>query len=78
MAELHQTIMGKKLIEVIIPEIASNLDRIADALEHIAVKDKVDIEVCYVEQVDGSILLDEEYMHQLLDEKIQKIKELRS
>lgn len=34
MAELHETIMGRKLIEYTLPEIAEQLKRIADALEH--------------------------------------------
>ena len=33
MAELHKTIMGKKLIEHTLPEIARQLERIADQLE---------------------------------------------
>lgn len=33
MAELHQTIMGRKLIEHTLPEIALQLKRVADALE---------------------------------------------
>ena len=33
MAELHETLMGKKLIEGTLPEIAHQLKRIADALE---------------------------------------------
>ena len=33
MAELHNTLMGKKLIEYTLPEIAKQLERIADALE---------------------------------------------
>ena len=33
MAELHETLMGRKLIEGVIPEIARQLERIADALE---------------------------------------------
>ena len=33
MAELHNTIMGKKLIEHTLPEIARQLERIADNLE---------------------------------------------
>lgn len=33
MAELHNTVMGKKLIEHTLPEIARQLERIADALE---------------------------------------------
>lgn len=33
MAELHNTVMGKKLIEYTLPEIARQLERIADSLE---------------------------------------------
>jgi len=33
MAELHNTLMGKKLIEHTLPEIARQLERIADLLE---------------------------------------------
>jgi hypothetical protein len=33
MAELHNTLMGKKLIEYTLPEIARQLERIADVLE---------------------------------------------
>jgi hypothetical protein len=33
MAELHNTIMGKRLIEYTLPEIAKQLGRIADSLE---------------------------------------------
>jgi hypothetical protein len=33
MAELHNTVMGKKLIEYTLPEIARQLERIADVLE---------------------------------------------
>ena len=33
MAELHETLMGRKLIEGTLPDIAKQLERIADALE---------------------------------------------
>jgi len=33
MPELHETLMGKKLIEHTLPEIARQLERIADALD---------------------------------------------
>lgn len=33
MPELHETLMGRKLIEGVIPDIARQLERIADALE---------------------------------------------
>ena len=34
MTELHQTLMGRKLIEHTFPDIAEQLKRIADALEN--------------------------------------------
>ena len=34
MAELHNTVMGKRLIEHTLPEIARQLERIANALEN--------------------------------------------
>jgi len=33
MPELHETLMGRKLIEYTLPEIARQLERIADSLE---------------------------------------------
>jgi len=33
MAELHETLMGKRLIEHTLPEIARQLERIADLME---------------------------------------------
>lgn len=33
MPELHETLMGRKLIEATLPDIADQLKRIADALE---------------------------------------------
>ena len=35
MAELHETLLGRKLIEGTLPDIAHQLKRIADALEKI-------------------------------------------
>jgi hypothetical protein len=34
MAELHETMMGRKLIEHTLPEIARQLQRVADAMEN--------------------------------------------
>lgn len=39
MAELHETIMGKTLIEHTLPEIARQLKRIADILEKQKIKE---------------------------------------
>lgn len=41
MAELHNTIMGKRLIEHTLPEIARQLERIADALEQKKAEDQI-------------------------------------
>jgi len=45
MAELHNTVMGKRLIEHTLPEIARQLTRIADLLEENTKKDKQDAEL---------------------------------
>ena len=42
MTQLHETLMGRKLIEGTLPEIARNLKRIADALEKQTKEEKVD------------------------------------
>ena len=41
MPELHNTVMGKKLIEHTLPEIAKQLERIADALEKNKTPDQI-------------------------------------
>lgn len=41
MPELHNTIMGKRLIEHTLPEIVRQLERIADALEQKKKEDEV-------------------------------------
>jgi hypothetical protein len=38
MPELHETLMGRRLIEGTLPEIAEQLKRIADALENKEIK----------------------------------------
>lgn len=43
MAELHETIMGRKLIEHTLPNIADQLKRIADALEKGKIKEFMDM-----------------------------------
>ena len=45
MPELHQTIMGKRLIEHTLPEIARQLTRIADLLEEGIKKNREDAEL---------------------------------
>lgn len=43
MAELHETIMGRTLIEHTLPEIARQLERIADALEKQKIKELMNL-----------------------------------
>ena len=45
MPELHQTIMGKRLIEHTLPDIAYQLKRIADLLEEDVKKNRQDAEL---------------------------------
>jgi hypothetical protein len=77
MAELHNTLMGRKLLEVIIPDIAINLERIADALEQQAYimnpKDKIEIEVCYYEDENGKKVYDFEHMQDQFEEKLKEL-----
>ena len=42
MPELHETLMGRKLIEGTLPDIAHQLKRIADALEKGKIKELMD------------------------------------
>ena len=41
MPELHETLIGRKLIEGTLPEIAHQLERIADALESKEIKNLI-------------------------------------
>lgn len=43
MAELHETIMGRRLIEHTLPEIARQLERIADVLEKQKIKELMNL-----------------------------------
>jgi len=43
MAELHETLMGRKLIEDTLPEMVKQLERIADALEKQKIKELMDL-----------------------------------
>jgi hypothetical protein len=79
MAQLHETLMGRKFYEFHVPEIAINLERIADALEQqVAIlnpEDKIKIEICYYEDESGKKVYDIEHMQNEFD---QKLKELQS
>ena len=43
MAELHETLMGRKLIEDTLPEIARQLERIADIIEQNKIKELIKV-----------------------------------
>lgn len=66
MPELHETLMGRKLIEGTLPDIAEQLKRIADALE----KKKETF-------IDVSELIKNTHNDQLLGEKIRELWNLK-
>lgn len=41
MAQLHETIMGRKLFEYTLPEIARQLERVADSMENKELKELI-------------------------------------
>ena len=52
MAELHETLMGRRLIEGVIPDIAQQLERIANTLEK---KEKNMAEITRMEDLEDKI-----------------------
>lgn len=78
MAELHETLMGRKLIEQVFPDIANNLGKIAAAMEEqtkVFKQDAILVSVCYYEDDDGKKVYDIDHME---EEFYQKLKELES
>lgn len=77
MPELHETLMGRKLIEHTLPNIADQLKRIADALEKPTVSENtvvLDLEY-YISDVNG----DRVYNNQAnIDKLAIKITELEN
>jgi hypothetical protein len=76
--ELHQTIMGKKLIEHTFPTIAENLGKIAEAIQEqtsLFKQNTIEVQVCYYEDESGKKVYDIEHMQNEFD---QKLKELQS
>ena len=50
MAELHETLMGRKLIEQVFPDIADNLAKIATAMEQqtkIFTESTIQVSICF-------------------------------
>lgn len=43
MTQLHETIMGRRLIEGTLPDIAKQLERIADALEKQKIRELIEL-----------------------------------
>jgi len=74
MAELHETLMGRKLIEQVFPDIADNLAKIAIAMEQQSI-DTIGISICYYLDENGKKVYDIEHMQ---NEFEQKLKELQS
>lgn len=73
MPELHETMMGRKLIEHTLPDIGSQLKRIADAMEkQTASKDTITVDVCYYTDEHGKKIYDIEHMYQEFETKIQE------
>jgi hypothetical protein len=78
MAELHETLMGRKLIEQVFPDIAENLGKIADAIKEqnqLLKKDTIELSISYYEDENGKKVYDIEHMQKEFD---QKLKELQS
>jgi hypothetical protein len=74
MAELHETLMGKRLIERVFPDIADNLAKIAIAMEQQSI-DTIGISICYYLDENDKKVYDIEHMQ---NEFEQKLKELTS
>lgn len=78
MAELHETLMGRKLIEQVFPDIAENLGKIASAIEEqtsLFKQNTIEVSVCYYNDENGKKVYDIEHMQ---NEFEQKLKELQS
>lgn len=73
MPELHETIMGRKLIEHTLPDIGSQLKRIADAMEkQTASKDVIEVGIYYYTDEHGKKVYDIEEMYREFETKIQE------
>jgi hypothetical protein len=76
MPELHETMMGRKLIEHTLPDIGDQLKRIADALEKPTVsEDTITIGAYYYIDDAGKKVYDLEEMYEELALKISVLEE---
>ena len=76
MAQLHETLMGRKLIEQVFPDIADNLAKIATAMEEqtkVFTESTIQVSICYYKDDDGKKIYDIDHME---EEFTQKLKEL--
>jgi hypothetical protein len=73
MPELHETMMGRKLIEHTLPNIGDQLKRIADSLEKkTSSKDVIEIGIYYYTDENGKKVYDIEEMYREFETKIQE------
>lgn len=73
MSELHETMMGRKLIEHTLPDIGDQLKRIADALEKFtAPKNTIEVDIYYYTDEHGKKVYDIESMYEDFEDKIKK------
>jgi hypothetical protein len=78
MAELHETLMGRKLIEQVFPDIAENLGKIAIAIKQqtfLSKQNTIEVSICYYKDETDKKVYDIEHMQ---NEFNQKLKELQS
>jgi hypothetical protein len=74
MAELHETLMGRKLIEHTFPEIARQLARVADAMEKPTLsKNTIEVGVYYYINDAGKKIYDLEKMFKEFKFKISEL-----
>jgi hypothetical protein len=77
MAELHETLMGRKLIEHVFSDIAENLGKIADAIKEInqlLKKDTIELSISYYEDENGKKVYDIEHMQKEFDNQLKNLK----
>jgi hypothetical protein len=77
MAELHETLMGRKLIEHVFPDIAENLGKIANAIKEqnqLLKKDTIEIFISYYEDENGKKVYDFEHMQKEFNNQLKNLK----
>lgn len=75
MPELHETMMGRSLIQHTLPDIGDQLKRIADAMEKSASpKDVMEVGIYHYTDDAGNKVYDIEKMQREFDLKISKLK----